>query len=87
MSSRPRARDRGVMVWSTAGSGSLSRRHLEQVRRDAELLDPPYFNLWSGTASNGPGDGATVSLCGVANCTTGAGGSANGWAIFRTCMR
>jgi len=27
------------MAWRTAGSGALSSRHLQQVRRDAEMLE------------------------------------------------
>ena len=37
---------------------------------DAELSDPPHFNLWNtATTINGHvGDGATVSLCGTSVC-------------------
>ena len=32
-------RDGRFMPWRTAGSGTLSPRHLDQIRRDVEILE------------------------------------------------
>ena len=55
----------------------------------AELVDPPYFNLWLGTAGNQQvGQGDYLLLCGTSGgCngdTNAVGGLGTGYAIFKT---
>ena len=56
----------------------------------AELADPPYFNLWLGTAGNQQvGQGDYLLLCGTSGGCNGdtladADGIGTGYAIFRT---
>lgn len=53
----------------------------------AELLDPPFFNLWSGETGGLDQPGDELLVCGTDSCSANANleaDGAEGWAIFRT---